>query len=77
MIVFNMLVSFTTSQLSADWIKSVIHYNDGRQSIKALCAHFSSKGNASRNKADVNRLKDTFHYKNERAINFKTFLTQC
>ena len=45
--------------------------------MKALCAHFSGKGDASCNKADANRLKDTSHYTNERAMEFKISLTQC
>ena len=44
--------------------------------MKALHTHFFGEGNASCNKADANRLKDTLHYKNERAIGFETFLTQ-
>lgn len=45
--------------------------------MTALCAHFSSEGNASQNKADANRLKESLHYKSERAMSFKTFLTTC
>ena len=77
MTVFNMIVSFTTGQPSADWIRPTICHNDGRRSMKALRDHFSGEGNASRNKADADRLKDTLHYKNERAMDFETFLTQC
>ena len=44
--------------------------------MKALHTYFSGKGNASHNKADANRLKDILHHKNERAMDFETFLTQ-
>ena len=77
MTVFNMIVSFTTGQPSGDWIKGTIRYSDGRRSMKALRNHFSGEGNASRNIAEADRLKDSLHYKNERAMNFENFLTQC
>ena len=44
--------------------------------MKVLRAHFSDEGNTSRNKTDADRLKDTLYYKNERAIDFETFLIQ-
>jgi hypothetical protein len=75
--VFNMITSFTTGQPSHDWIKSTIRYADGRRSMKALRDHFEGEGNASRNKNEADRLKDTLHYKSERSMTFETFLTQC
>ena len=77
MTVFNFLVSFTTDQPSGDWIKSTLRYNNGRRSMKALRNHFAGEGNASRNKAEADRLKESLHYKNERAMTFEIFLTQC
>ena len=41
----------------------------------ALRTHFAGEGNASRTLADADRLKETLHYKNERAMTFETFLT--
>ena len=73
--VFNMLVSFTTGQPSGDWIKTTLRYSNGRRSMKALRTHFAGEGNASRTLADADRLKETLHYKNERAMTFETFLT--
>jgi hypothetical protein len=74
--VFNMVVSFTTGHPSGDWIKETLKYADGRRSMKALCAHFAGEGNASRNVAEADRLKESLHYKSERAMAFETFLTQ-
>ena len=73
--VFNMIVSFTTGQPSGDWIKSTLRYSNGRRSMIALRTHFAGKGNASRTLADADRLKETLHYKNERAMTFEMFLT--
>ena len=75
--VFNMLTSFTTGQPSGDWIKSTARHSDGRRSMKQLRDHFSGEGNATRNIAEADRLKETLHYKSERAMPFETFLTQC
>ena len=75
--VFNMIVSFTTGKPSADWIKTTLRYSNGRRSMAALRAHFAGEGNASRNKADADRLKESLHYKNERSMSFEVFLTNC
>ena len=75
--VFNMLVSFTTGQPSGDWIKTTPRDSNGRRSMKALRDHFAGKGNATRNKAEADRLYSDLHYKSERAMPFETFLTNC
>ena len=75
--VFNMIVSFTTGQPSGDWVKETLKFSDGRRSMQALRNHFAGEGNATRNLADAERLYQSIHYKNERAMSFETFLTQC
>ena len=75
--VFNMLVSFTTGQPSGDWIKTTLRHSNGRRSMKALRNHFAGEGNATRNKAEADCLYSDLHYKSERAMPFKTFLTNC
>ena len=71
------LVSFTTGQPSENWIKSINKHKDGRRSMKKLRDHFSGEGNATRRIAEADRLKETLHYKNERSMEFETFLTKC
>ena len=44
--------------------------------MAALRAHFAGEGNATRNLAEDDRLKETLHYKSERGMPFETFLTQ-
>ena len=75
--VFNFIVSFTTGHPSGDWVKNTLRYSDGRRSMNALRDHFSGEGNATRSLAEAERLKASLHYKNERAMPFETFLTQC
>ena len=74
--VFNLIVSFTTGHPSGDWIKSTLSQLNGRVSMKALRSHFAGAGNATRNIAEADRLKESLHYKGERALAFETFLTQ-
>jgi len=71
------LISFTSGQLSEDWIKSINHFKDGRRGMIALRAHLSGEGNATRGIAEAGRLKETLHYKSERSLKFEKFLTQC
>ena len=73
--VHEMLVNFTTGQPSHAWIKSVEKFEDGRRSMKALREHFEGKGNATRNLAEANRLRESLHYKNERSLSFEKFLS--
>ena len=77
LVVFNMLISFTTGEPSGDWIKTTTRHSDGRRSMQALRDHFSGEGNQSRNISEADRLKESLHYKSERAMAFETFLTQC
>ena len=75
--VFQMIVSFTTGQPSGDWIKGTLQFQDGRRSMLALRDHFAGEGNATRNMAEADRLKESLHYKSERSMPFETFLTNC
>ena len=75
--VFKFIVSFTTGQPSGDWVKPTLRFNNGRRSMKALRDHFSGEGNATRNLAEAERLRESLHYRSERAMSFESFLTNC
>lgn len=75
--VHQIIVSFTQGQLSEDWIKPVAKEKNGRSDMKALRHHFSGEGNSSRRIALAERLKETLHYRNEKAMSFETFLSKC
>ena len=70
------VLSFTTGHPSEDWIKNVARHRDGRKDINALRNHFAGEGNASRRIAEAERLRDTLHYKNERAMLYEIFLSK-
>ena len=46
----------------------------GRADMKALRDHLSGEGNTSRRIVVAERIRDTLHYKNERAMAFSSFL---
>ena len=75
--VHQIIISFTQGQLSEDWIKPVAKEKNGRSDMIALQNHFSGEGNASRTIALAERLKETLHYRNEKAMSFETFLSKC
>ena len=45
--------------------------------MQALRNHFAGECNATRNLGEAERLYQSIHYKNERAMNFEVVLTQC
>ena len=42
--------------------------------MQALRSHYSGEGNTSRRIAVAERLRDSLHYKNEKSLQFSTFL---
>ena len=70
------VLSFTTGHLSEDWFKNVARHRNGCKDINALRNHFAGEGNASRRIAEAERLRDTLHYKNKRAMLYEIFLSK-
>ena len=75
--VHQLLLLFTTDQLSKDWVKGVSRYKDGRGSMQALCDHFSGKVKYTKIIAEADRMKKYLDNKNERYLSFEMFLTKC
>ena len=74
--VHQLIASFTKGELSEDWLKPVASRQDGREDMKALKRHFAGEGNATRRIAVAERLRETLHYRNERALSFEVFLSK-
>ena len=72
--VHQLLKSFLQSESAEQWIKPLARKQSGRLDMKALRDHYSGEGNTSRRIAVAERLRDTLHYKNERALQFSSFL---
>ena len=68
------LVSFTTGQLSEDWLNDTLRYRYQRISMKALRNHFAGEGKSTRNISEEELLHELLHYKNEISMAFELFL---
>ena len=72
--VHQLIKSFLQTETAEQWVKPHASKQNGRINFKALRAHYSGEGNTSRRIADAERIRDTLHYKNERALQFSAFL---
>jgi hypothetical protein len=74
--VHQLIQSFVKGESAEDWVKPIKRQANGRADLQALRDHFSGEGNSSRRIGEAERLRDTLHYKSERAMTFETFLTK-
>ena len=72
--VHQLLKSFLQAETAEQWIKPLDKKQNGRADMIALRNHYSGEGNTSRRIATAEKLRETLHYKNERALPFSTFL---
>ena len=74
--VHQIILSFTQGELSEDWLKPFKRLKNGRIDMIELRRHFQGEGNASRRIAVAERMEQTLHYRNERAMAFEVFLSK-
>jgi hypothetical protein len=67
--------AFVQGETAETWIKPKEKRQNGRLDFKALQAHYGGEGNISVRIKEAEVLRNSLHYKNERAMSFKTFLT--
>lgn len=72
--VHQLIKSFLQTETAEQWIKPLARKQSGRADMEALRKHYSGEGNTSRRIAVAERIRDTLHYKNERAMQFSAFL---
>ncbi|KAI2492054.1 hypothetical protein MHU86_22513 [Fragilaria crotonensis] len=72
--VHQLIKSFLQTESAEQWIKPLARRQSGRDDMIALRKHYSGEGNTSRRIAAAERIRDTLHYKNERAMSFSSFL---
>jgi hypothetical protein len=72
--VHQLIKSFLQTETAEQWIKPIARHQSGREDMQALRNHYSGKGNTSRRIAVAERLRDSLHYKNEKSLQFSTFL---
>jgi hypothetical protein len=72
--VHNLLTGYLHGELTENWIRIIVRYQDGHHDMLALRNHYAGKGNSTHRIADAKRIQDTLHYKSERALPFSKFL---
>lgn len=72
--VHNLLLGFLQGENTANWIRNIAKFQDGRRDILALRRHYAGEGNTTRRIADAKRIQASLHYKTERALPFSKFL---
>jgi hypothetical protein len=73
--VHQLIHGFMQGETTKTWIKPKEKRQNGRLDFKALQAHYSGKGNKSVMIKEAEVLRNSFYYKNERAMSFEDFLT--
>jgi hypothetical protein len=73
--VHQLIHGFVQGKTAKAWIKPKEKRQNGWLNLKALQAHYSGEGNKSVRIKEAEVLRNSLHYKNERAMSFKKFLT--
>ena len=72
--VHQLLKNFLVAETAEQWIKNLEPHADGHRDMLALREHYSGEGNASRQIATAEWMREGLHYKNERSLAFSIFL---
>ena len=72
--VHQLLKNFLVAETAEQWIKNLEPHADGRRDMLTLREYYSGEGNASRQIATAEQMRDGLHYKNERSLVFSIFL---
>jgi hypothetical protein len=73
--VHQLIHGFAQGETAKTWIKPKEKRQNGRLNFKALQAHYGGEGNKSVRIKEAEVLRNSLHYKNERAMSFEKFLT--
>ncbi len=73
--VHQLIHGFVQGETAETWIKPKEKRQNGRLDFKALQAQYSGEGNKSVRIKEAEVLRNSLHYKNERAMSFEKFLT--
>ena len=74
--VHQLVKSFLQAETAEQWVRPHIKAQNGRRDMKALRDHYTGEGNTSRRIAVAERLRDSLHYKNEKSMQFSSFLAK-
>jgi hypothetical protein len=74
--VHQLLQSLTNGENASFWLKDLTKKHNGRKDMAALRSHYRGAGNQSRRINAAQKLFNSLHYKNERALKFSQFISQ-
>jgi hypothetical protein len=74
--VHQLVKSFLQAETAEQWVRPHLKAQNGRLDMKALRDHYTGEGNTSRRIAVAERLRDSLHYKNEKSMQFSSFLAK-
>jgi hypothetical protein len=72
-VLYQLIHGFVQGETAETWIKPKKKRQNGRLGFKALQAHYGGEGNKSVRIKEAEVLRNLLHYKNERAMSFKSF----
>ena len=75
--VHQLILGFVQGENADQWLKPHLKQENGRTDMIALRKHFEGEGNVSRRITEAEHLRNTLHYKGERALPFSHFITKC
>ena len=74
--VHQLIVAATQGEPSNEWIKPIHRQQNGRADMLALRSHYQGEGNTTRRIGEATRIRETLHYRNERALPFASYLSK-
>lgn len=75
--VHQLILGYVQGENADQWLKPHLKQENGRTDMIALRKHFEGEGNVSRRITEAEHLRNTLHYKGERALPFSHFITKC
>ena len=69
-----LLKNFLMAESAEQWIRPLAPRGNGRDDILELRCHYEGEGNQRRRIASAYKYHEAFHYNNERAMPWETFL---
>ena len=74
--VHQLIVAATQGKPSNEWIKPIHRQKNGRADMLALRRHYQGEGDTTRRIGDATRIRESLHYRNERALPFASYLSK-
>ena len=74
--VYQLIVAVSQGEPSNEWIKHIHRQQNGRADMLALRRHYPGEGNTTRRIGEATRIRESLHYRNERALPFASYLSK-